>query len=177
MRVLSVAATIGVAKKDNRVSIDLLDHCLREDLNKRASRFMGVLNPLKVVIENYPENQEEELEAINNPEDPGMGTRMLPFSREIFIEREDFMEDPPRKFFRLGPGREVRVPGYIRSLEVSHHLRIIFSILEPVSGQVFLTIFQASSRESLRYASGSSTVIRVFPMPFILSSCCFSNSL
>ncbi len=103
------AATIGVAKKDNRVSIDLLDHCLREDLNKRASRFMGVLNPLKVVIENYPEDQEEELEAINNPEDSGMGTRMLPFSREIFIEREDFMEDPPRKFFRLAPGREVRL--------------------------------------------------------------------
>ncbi len=103
------AATIGVAKKDNRVSIDLLDHCLREDLNKRAPRFMGVLHPLKVVIENYPENQEEELEAINNPEDSGMGTRMLPFSREIFIEREDFMEDPPRKFFRLAPGREVRL--------------------------------------------------------------------
>ena len=103
------AATIGVAKKDNRVSIDLLDHCLREDLNKRASRFMGVLNPLRVVIENYPEDKEEELEAVNNPEDPGMGTRMLPFSREIFIEREDFMEDPPRKFFRLAPGREVRL--------------------------------------------------------------------
>jgi glutaminyl-tRNA synthetase len=103
------AATIGVAKKDNRVSIDLLDHCLREDLNKRASRFMGVLNPLRVVIENYPEDREEELEAVNNPEDPEMGTRTLPFSREIFIEREDFMEDPPRKFFRLAPGREVRL--------------------------------------------------------------------
>ena len=103
------AATIGVAKKDNRVSIDLLDHCLREDLNKRAPRFMGVLNPLKVVIENYPEDKEEELEAINNPEDETMGTRMLPFSREIYIEREDFMEDPPRKFFRLAPGREVRL--------------------------------------------------------------------
>jgi len=103
------AATIGVAKKDNRVSIDLLDFCLREDLNKRAPRFMGVLHPLKVVIENYPEDREEELEAVNNPEDPGMGTRMLPFSREIFIERGDFMEDPPRKFFRLAPGREVRL--------------------------------------------------------------------
>ncbi len=103
------AATIGVAKKDNRVSIDLLDHCLCEDLNKKASRFMGVLHPLKVVIENYPEDKTEELEAVNNPEDPGMGTRMLPFSREIFIEREDFMEDPPRKFFRLAPGREVRL--------------------------------------------------------------------
>ncbi len=103
------AATIGVAKKDNRVSIDLLDHCLREDLNKRAPRFMGVLNPLKVVIENYPEDKEEELEAINNPEDESMGTRTLPFSRELYIEREDFMEDPPRKFFRLAPGREVRL--------------------------------------------------------------------
>jgi glutaminyl-tRNA synthetase len=103
------AATIGVAKKDNRVSIDLLDHCLREDLNKRAPRFMGVLDPLKVVIENYPEDREEELEAINNPEDESMGTRMLPFSRELWIERGDFMEDPPRKFFRLAPGREVRL--------------------------------------------------------------------
>jgi len=103
------AATIGVAKKDNRVSIDLLDHCLREDLNRRAPRFMGVLAPLKVVIENYPEDMEEQLEAVNNPEDPGMGTRMLPFSREIWIERDDFMEDPPKKFFRLAPGREVRL--------------------------------------------------------------------
>jgi glutaminyl-tRNA synthetase len=103
------AATIGVAKKDNRVSIDLLDHCLREDLNKRAPRFMGVLNPLKVVITNYPEDREEELEAINNPEDESMGTRTLPFSRELWIEREDFMEDPPKKFFRLAPGREVRL--------------------------------------------------------------------
>jgi glutaminyl-tRNA synthetase len=103
------AATIGVAKKDNRVSIDLLDHCLREDLNMRAPRFMGVLRPLKVVIENYPEEKEEELEAVNNPEDPSMGTRTLPFSREIFIERKDFMEDPPKKYFRLAPGREVRL--------------------------------------------------------------------
>jgi glutaminyl-tRNA synthetase len=103
------AATIGVAKKDNRVSIDLLDHCLREDLNRRAPRFMGVLDPLKVVIENYPEDKEEELEAINNPEDESMGTRTLPFSRELYIEREDFMEDPPRKFFRLAPGSEVRL--------------------------------------------------------------------
>jgi glutaminyl-tRNA synthetase len=103
------AATIGVAKKDNRVSIDLLDHCLREDLNMRAPRFMGVLAPLKVVIENYPEDGEEELEAVNNPEDGSMGTRKLPFSREIWIERDDFMEDPPKKFFRLSPGREVRL--------------------------------------------------------------------
>jgi len=103
------ASTIGVAKKDNRVSIDLLDHCLREDLNRRAPRAMAVLRPLKVVIENYPEGREEEVEAINNPEDPSAGMRKLPFSGELWIERGDFMEDPPKKFFRLAPGREVRL--------------------------------------------------------------------
>ena len=103
------AATIGVAKSDTRMAIELLDHCLREDLNKRAPRVMTVLRPLKVVIENYPEDQVEEMEAINNPEDPAMGTRKIPFSREIFIERDDFREDPPKKFFRLAPGREVRL--------------------------------------------------------------------
>ena len=100
---------IGVAKKESVVDVALLEHCVREELNKTAPRVMGVLNPLKVVIENYPEDQEEELEAINNPEDPSYGTRMVPFSREIFIERTDFMEDPPKKFFRLAPGREVRL--------------------------------------------------------------------
>jgi glutaminyl-tRNA synthetase len=103
------AARIGVAKKDNRVSIDLLEHCLRDDLNARAPRVMAVLRPLKVVIENYPEGRVEELEAVNNPEDPSMGTRMLPFSRELWIEEDDFMEDPPKKFFRLAPGSEVRL--------------------------------------------------------------------
>jgi glutaminyl-tRNA synthetase len=91
------------------VDIALLEHCLREDLNKRAPRVMGVLDPLKVVIENYPEGQTEDLDAINNPEDPSAGTRKVPFSRELYIEREDFMEDPPKKFFRLAPGREVRL--------------------------------------------------------------------
>ena len=100
---------IGVAKRDSMVDIALLEYCVREDLNKRANRVMGVLRPLKVVIENYPEDQSEELEAINNPEDPGAGTRQVPFSRELYIERDDFMENPPKKFFRLAPGREVRL--------------------------------------------------------------------
>jgi len=103
------AERIGVAKADNIVDVALLEHCVRQDLNKRAARVMAVLDPLKVVIENYPDNKTEELEAINNPEDEGMGKRMIPFSREIFIEREDFREDPPPKFFRLAPGREVRL--------------------------------------------------------------------
>jgi glutaminyl-tRNA synthetase len=100
---------IGVAKKDSMVDMALLEHCLREDLNKRAPRVMGVLRPLKVVIENYPAGQVEELAAINNPEDPAAGSRMVPFGRELYIEQEDFMEDPPKKFFRLAPGREVRL--------------------------------------------------------------------
>lgn len=100
---------VGVAKRDSMVDIALLEHCLREDLNLTAPRVMAVLKPLKVVIENYPEGQVEELQAINNPEDPSMGTRKLPFSREIYIEQADFREDPPKKFFRLSPGREVRL--------------------------------------------------------------------
>jgi glutaminyl-tRNA synthetase len=100
---------IGVAKRDSTVDMALLDHTLREDLNKRAWRVMGVLRPLKVIIDNYPEGQVEELEADNSPEDPGLGKRILPFSREIFVERDDFLEDAPRKFFRLSPGREVRL--------------------------------------------------------------------
>ncbi|MFO7839522.1 MAG: glutamine--tRNA ligase/YqeY domain fusion protein [Desulfosalsimonadaceae bacterium] len=100
---------IGVAKRDSIVDLALLEHCIREDLNKRAPRYMAVLRPLKVVIENYPEGETEMLEAINNPEDESMGRRQIPFSRELFIEREDFMEEPPKKFFRLAPGREVRL--------------------------------------------------------------------
>ena len=100
---------IGLAKRDSMVDIALLEHCVREDLNKRAPRIMGVLHPLRVVIDNYPEDQVEELEAINNPEDPSMGTRKVPFSRVLYIERDDFREDPPKKFFRLAPGREVRL--------------------------------------------------------------------
>ncbi|MBA3037392.1 MAG: glutamine--tRNA ligase/YqeY domain fusion protein [Desulfobacterium sp.] len=100
---------IGVAKSNSVVDMALLEFCLREDLNKRSPRVMGVLNPLKVVIDNYPEELVEEFDAINNPEDSSMGTRKIPFSREIYIEREDFREDPPKKFFRLSPGREVRL--------------------------------------------------------------------
>ena len=100
---------IGVAKADSMVDFALLEFCVREILNKTAPRVMGVLRPLKVVIDNYPDGLVEELEAINNPEDPAAGKRKVPFSRELYIERDDFMEDPPKKFFRLGPGREVRL--------------------------------------------------------------------
>ena len=100
---------IGVAKKESMVDIALLEHCLREDLNRRAPRVMAVLKPLKVVIENYPASQVEELDAVNNPEDPAAGSRKVPFSRELYIEQDDFMEEPPKKFFRLAPGREVRL--------------------------------------------------------------------
>ena len=99
---------IGVAKRDSMVDIALLEHCIREDLNLNGPRVMAVLEPLKVIIDNYPEGQVEWVEGENNPENPGMGSRQIPFSREIYIEREDFMEDPPRKFFRLAPDREVR---------------------------------------------------------------------
>ena len=100
---------IGVAKRDSIVDIALLEYSIREDLNKKAPRVMAVIHPLKVVILNYPETHLDELEAINNPEDPGMGTRRVPFSRVIYIERDDFREDPPREYFRLAPGREVRL--------------------------------------------------------------------
>ncbi|HKL33071.1 MAG TPA: glutamine--tRNA ligase/YqeY domain fusion protein [Tangfeifania sp.] len=100
---------IGVTKVDGMIDVSLLEYSLREHLNKTAQRVMGVLNPLKVVITNFPEGHTDELEAINNPEDPEMGTRKVPFAKELYIERDDFMEDPPRKFFRLAPGREVRL--------------------------------------------------------------------
>jgi len=100
---------IGVAKPDSTIDIALLEHSLREDLNKRAQRAMAVLRPLRVVIENYPEDKVEEIDAVNNPEDPGAGTRKVPFSHVLYIERDDFREDPPKKFFRLTPGREVRL--------------------------------------------------------------------
>jgi glutaminyl-tRNA synthetase len=100
---------IGVAKRDSMVDVALLEHCVREDLNKRTPRAMAVLNPLKVIIDNYPEGQSEELDAVNNPEDPSMGTRKVPFSKVLYIEKEDFMENPPKKFFRLSVGREVRL--------------------------------------------------------------------
>jgi len=100
---------IGVAKADSTVEIAYLEHFVREDLNKKAPRVMAVLDPLKVIIDNYPENSEEELTAVNNPEDSSAGTRKIPFSKILYIERGDFMEDPPKKFYRLAPGREVRL--------------------------------------------------------------------
>ncbi len=100
---------IGVAKRESTVDIALLEHCLREDLNKRAQRVMAVLRPLRLVIDNYPEDRVEELEAVNNPEDSSMGTRKIPFSRVLYVERDDFRQDPPKKWFRLAPGREVRL--------------------------------------------------------------------
>ncbi len=103
------AEKIGVAKRDNVIDVSLLEFSVREDLNKSARRVLAVLDPLKVVITNYPEGQIEDIEAVNNPEDESMGKRMVPFGRELFIEREDFMEDAPKKFFRLAPGREVRL--------------------------------------------------------------------
>ncbi len=120
---------IGVAKRDSLVDIALLEHCIREDLNKRAPRVMGVIRPLKVVIENYPEGQEEELDAINNPEDPSMGTRKIPFSRTLYIEQDDFMEDPPKKFYRLAPGREVR-------LRYAYFLKCVDVVKDPDTGKI-----------------------------------------
>ena len=109
---------VSITKTDSTIDIAMLEHSIREHLNKVTPRVMAVLNPLKVVIENYPEGQEEYLEAVNNPEDPDAGTRQIPFSRELYIERDDFMEDPPRKFYRLGPGREVRLRyGYFLKYE------------------------------------------------------------
>lgn len=110
--------TIGVSKRNQTIQLALLEHHVREHLNRVAPRVMAVLNPLKVVITNYPEGQVEQMEAVNNPEDESAGTRTVPFTRELFIERHDFMEDPPRKFFRLAPGREVRLRyGYFITCE------------------------------------------------------------
>jgi glutaminyl-tRNA synthetase len=103
------AGMIGVAKRESTVDYAMLEHCVRDELNRTAERRMAVLRPLKVVLTNYPEGQVEEFEAVNNPEDPSAGTRQVPFSRELFVEMDDFMEDPPKKFYRLSPGREVRL--------------------------------------------------------------------
>ncbi|MCX7681079.1 MAG: glutamine--tRNA ligase/YqeY domain fusion protein [Anaerolineae bacterium] len=107
--ILDFLERVGVAKADSVVDFALLEHCVREDLNKRAPRVMAVLRPLRVVIENYPEGQVEELEAANHPEDPSFGTRKVPFSRVLYIEQDDFLEEPPPKYYRLAPGREVRL--------------------------------------------------------------------
>jgi glutaminyl-tRNA synthetase len=120
---------IGVAKANSIVDMALLEDCVREDLNKRVPRVMGVLRPLRVVISNYPEDKTEELEAVNNPEDAGMGTRKVPFSKVLYIEREDFMEDPPKKFFRLAPGREVR-------LRYAYFIKCVDVVKDPGSGEI-----------------------------------------
>jgi glutaminyl-tRNA synthetase len=120
---------IGVAKRESMVDMALLEHCVREDLNKHAPRVMCVLRPLRVVIDNYPEGQVEELEALNNPEDPSMGTRRVPFSRVLYIEQEDFLEDPPKKFFRLAPGREVR-------LRYAYFIRCVDVVKDDQTGEV-----------------------------------------
>jgi glutaminyl-tRNA synthetase len=103
------AEKIGVAKRDNVIDVALLEHSVREDLNKISTRVMAVINPLKIIITNFPDDKTEEVDALINPEQPELGRRKVPFSREIYIERDDFMEDPPKKFFRLSPGSEVRL--------------------------------------------------------------------
>jgi glutaminyl-tRNA synthetase len=120
---------IGVAKRDSTVEVALLEHCIREDLNKRAPRAMAVLRPLRVVIRNYPEDSEEELDAVNNPEDPSAGTRKVPFSKVVYIEQDDFREKPPKDFFRLAPGREVR-------LRYAYFITCIGYVKNGVTGEV-----------------------------------------
>jgi glutaminyl-tRNA synthetase len=120
---------IGLAKRDSMIDMALLEHCVREDLNKTAPRVMAVLRPLKVIIDNYPDGQMEELEAVNNPEDPDMGTRKIPFSRMIYIEQEDFQEVPPKKFYRLAPGREVR-------LRYAYFIKCIDVVRDQKTGEV-----------------------------------------
>jgi glutaminyl-tRNA synthetase len=120
---------IGVAKRNNVVDIANLEHAIREDLNIRAPRVMGVLNPLQVVIENYPEGQTDDVDVINNPEDPAAGTRKVPFGRELYIERDDFMENPPKKFFRLSPGNEVR-------LRCAYFIKCTGVIKDPATGEI-----------------------------------------
>lgn len=120
---------IGVAKRDAVVEMQLLEHYVREDLNKRSPRVMAVLKPLKVVIDNYPEGVVEELTAVNNPEDPSAGTRQVPFSRTLFIEQDDFREDPPKQFFRLAPGREVR-------LRYAYIIKCVSATKDPRTGAV-----------------------------------------
>lgn len=123
------ADLIGVAKRDNVIDISLLEFCIREDLNKRAMRIMGIINPLKIVLDNYPDELVEEMAAVNNPEDPSAGSRKVPFSKELYIEHGDFMENPPGKFFRLAPGREVR-------LRSAYIIKCESVTKDPVSGRI-----------------------------------------
>ena len=121
--------SIGVSKTNGIIEFALLQHCLHEDLNKRAARVMAVVDPVKVVIDNYPEGQEEHLEAVNNPEDPAMGNRTVPFSKVLYIERDDFREDPPKQYFRLSPGREVR-------LRYAYFVTCTSVVKDPASGEI-----------------------------------------
>ncbi|PYT27064.1 MAG: glutamine--tRNA ligase, partial [Acidobacteria bacterium] len=120
---------IGVSKTNGSIELSLLEHYVREDLNKRAPRVMGVLRPLRVVIDNYPENQVEELEAVNNPEDASAGTRKVPFSRVLYIEQDDFREHPPKQYFRLSPGREVR-------LRYGYFITCTHAVKDPRTGEI-----------------------------------------
>ncbi|MEI8016467.1 MAG: glutamine--tRNA ligase/YqeY domain fusion protein [Nitrospira sp.] len=120
---------IGVAKREAIVEMQLLEHFIREDLNKRAPRVMAVLRPIKIILDNYPEDQSEELEAVNNPEDPSAGTRKVPFSRVLYVEQDDFREDPPKQFFRLAPGREVR-------LRYAYIIKCVGVTKDPQTGEV-----------------------------------------
>ena len=120
---------IGIGKKESWIDMGILENAVRDDLNETAPRVMGVLEPLKVIIDNYPEGQVEEMEAQNHPQRPEMGTRMLPFAKELFIERSDFMEDPPKKFFRLGPGREVR-------LRYAYLIRFVSLVKNEATGEI-----------------------------------------
>jgi glutaminyl-tRNA synthetase len=119
---------VGVAKKESVIDLALFEHLLREDLNKRARRAMAVLRPLKLVLVDYPEGKTEELSAVNNPEDPSMGTRTVPFSRELFIEKDDFLEHPPKEFYRLAPGREVR-------LRYAYFVKCVEVVKDPATGE------------------------------------------
>ncbi len=120
---------IGVGRRESLVDLALLEHCLRDDLNRRAPRVMAVLRPLKLVLLNYPEGQVEEVEALNNPEDPGQGTRKVPFSRVLYLEQEDFLEEPPKKFYRLAPGREVR-------LRYAYFIKCVEVVKDAATGEV-----------------------------------------
>jgi glutaminyl-tRNA synthetase len=123
------AETIGVAKRDNIIDVSLLEFCIREDLNKKANRIMAVLNPLKVVLDNYPADLTEEMETVNNPEDESKGKRKVPFTKELYIEREDFMEEPSKKFFRLSPGAEVR-------LRAAYIIKCESVVKDPQTGEI-----------------------------------------
>jgi len=125
----SFCARIGVAKNENLVDVSLLEHFVREDLNQRAPRVMGVLRPLRVILDNYPETQVEEFECPNHPQNPGMGSRGVPFSRDLYIEEEDFLENPPKKFFRLAPGKEVR-------LRFGYFIKCVSVVKDPNTGRV-----------------------------------------